>query len=166
MGARLVLYLSLLVAVVATGAVLLSGGKKTIGATAEVRELSTGLVFLARVDTGASVSSLHCEELVIEDASATASENIGKPVRVRIANKKGESGWLETEIVDYARIRSIDAANYRYFVRLRLSCVGVEREAIVSLSDRDHMKYKLLLGREFLGDRFVVDVDRDTYELY
>lgn len=136
--------------------------KKRIGATAEVVEVGSGLVFKARVDTGAAVSSLHCEEFVIENESSTPAENIGKQVRLQLTNDRGVSRSIETKIVDFSRVRSIDSAKHRYYVRLTLSCQGVQRETLVTLNDRSKMSHRLLLGRDFLEGKFLVDLSKDN----
>src|SRR5262245_42525127 len=48
-----------------------------IGATTTITEVSTGLPFPARVDTGAKSCSIHCEKIEIENASAKPEENVG-----------------------------------------------------------------------------------------
>lgn len=140
--------------------------KKRIGATAEVVEVASGLVYKARVDTGASVSSIHCEQIDVENESANPGENVGRKVRLLLKNKRGDSKWLETVIVDYSPIRSIEAAKHRYYVRLTLSCLGVRRESLVTLNDRSKMSHRLLLGRDFLKGNFLVDVSRDNPDLH
>ena len=140
--------------------------KKRIGATASVTEVSTGLLFHARVDTGAAVSSIHCEEVRIEDESPDPTENVGRQVQLVLTNAQGERRTLETVIADYSPIRSVDAAKSRYYVRLLLSCQGIERELLVTLNDRSKMSHRLLIGRNFLRDDFLVDVSRDNPGLY
>ena len=134
--------------------------KTTVGQTTAVKEVSSGLTFKARVDTGAAVSSIHCVEFEIADEVEDAKANVGKTVRMRIANERGQVAWIETAIVDYAAIRTSDATGHRYYVRLTLSCAGVEKQALVTLKDRSEMQFKLLLGRDFLEHHFVVDVSR------
>lgn len=133
-----------------------------IGPTARIVETQTGVPLIARVDTGAAVTSLHCGEadLEITDRSDDPFENLGKPARIRVANRDGQADWVETELVDYVEVRSANGAEHRYRVRLPLRCGTVERETLVNLNDRSAMKFRLLLGRDFLAGRFVVDVAR------
>lgn len=49
----------------------------------------------------------------------------------------------------------------RYLVRLTLSAMGVRKTILVNLRDRSQLRYKLLLGRNWLADDFLVDVDLD-----
>lgn len=136
--------------------------KTIIGATVDVTELQSGLVFKARVDTGASISSLHCRELVIDDEADEPAENSNKKVRFLVEDSQGEKKWLESTTLGYSGVRNSSGVSNRYRVRLRLSCRGTEKDAIVSLNDRSEMVYPLLLGRDFLEDDFVVDVSLDN----
>ncbi|MEM8945944.1 MAG: RimK/LysX family protein [Planctomycetota bacterium] len=135
-----------------------SGRKTTVGELATVKGLQSGLMFEARVDTGAALSSIHCLAIEIPDEADDPRENLRKVARVKIANASGDEAWIETKLIDYAAIRTSDATKYRYHVRLRLRCADVEKETLVTLKDRSAMRYKLLLGRNFLADEFVVDV--------
>jgi hypothetical protein len=131
-----------------------------IGETALIREVNTGLEFEARVDTGAATSSIHvdADDVVIVDESAMPTENIDKKIRLRLDNGAGKLAWIETKIEDYTEVRSANGAEHRYQVRLPLQFGDFQKIAIVNLNDRSSMKYRLLLGRDFLRDDFLVDV--------
>jgi hypothetical protein len=136
--------------------------KTVLGSIVEATELSSGLTFSARVDTGAAISSIHCEQIEIPNESEDPRLNINKIARVMLMDETGNQRWVTAKLVDYTRIRNVDATHYRYCVKLTLSCQGVAKETPVSLKDRNHMAYRLLLGREFLRDDFLVDVARDS----
>jgi hypothetical protein len=136
--------------------------KVVLGATADVVELQSGMTLKARVDTGASICSLHCEQIEIIDPAAEPEENSGKKVRFLLESPDGKSHWLEATILGFAGVRQASGTSGRYRVRLRLSCNGIEKDTLVSLNDRSEMQYPLLLGRDFLADDFVVDVSRDN----
>ena len=131
-----------------------------IGETALIKEVSTGLEFEARVDTGAATSSIHVttDDYVIVDESPKPTDNIDKLVRVRLDNGEGKDAWVETKIEDYTEVRSANGAKHRYQVRLPLQFGDIQKIAIVNLNDRSTMKYRMLLGRDFLRDDFLVDV--------
>lgn len=130
-----------------------------LGATETVIEDRSGLPFQARIDTGAHTCSIHYDELLIEGESDKPQENVGKPVRFLLKNNRGESKWIETSIADYTQVRTSERASGRYKVRLTLSCRNVQKEVLVTLNNREHMSYPLLLGRNFLRDDFVVAVE-------
>ena len=115
--------------------------------------------FKARVDTGATTSSVHVEEWYIEDEAKKMSDNIGKTIRFRMKNHLGESEWLKRKIIDISVIKTSEQEESRYKVRMTLRHNDVKKRVLVSLNDRSHMNYPLLLGRNFLRGDFVVDVD-------
>lgn len=159
--------LALLFVVVLTGRSLLYSyavqpAPSVIGETAVIKEVSTGLEFEARVDTGAATSSIHVDpdDVVIVDESPKPVENVDKLVRLRLDNGDGKKAWVETKIDDYTEVRSANGAEHRYRVRLPLKCGSVNKTAIVNLNDRSRMTYRMLLGRDFLAGHFLVDVSR------
>jgi hypothetical protein len=95
-------------------------GVRLIGATTVVTEVSTGLPLPARVDTGATSCSIHCESYEIKDADPNPKVNIGKPVRFLIKQDDGKSEWVEAKIVDHVRVRTSEREDERYKVSLRL----------------------------------------------
>jgi hypothetical protein len=137
---------------------------RLIGATTVVTEVSTGLPLAARVDTGATSCSIHCEAFEIKGADPDPKVNIGKAVRFLIKHKNGEGEWVEAKIVDHVKIRTSEREDERYKVRLKLRCEDVEKKVLVTLNDREHMKYPLLLGRNFLRDDFLVNVSLEADE--
>lgn len=136
--------------------------KKAIGLVTEVTETSSGLAFQALVDSGAARCSMNCRQMEIENESEIPEENIGKTARILLVNGQDEEKWIKTRLVDYSIIRNVDVSQPRYHVRLTLRCQGVEQKVSVTLKDRSHMTYRMLLGRNFLRDRFVVDVSEDN----
>ncbi|MEO0531274.1 MAG: RimK/LysX family protein [Planctomycetota bacterium] len=139
-----------------------TGPAAVIGETAVITEVNSGVAFTARVDTGAATSSIHVEpdDVVIVDPAPKPVDNVTKPVRLRLDNGSGEKAWVETRIEDYVEVRSANGSEHRYQVSLPLQCGDVRKVATVNLKDRSDMTFRLLLGRDFLRDDFVVDVAR------
>ncbi len=133
--------------------------KRVIGPTTIIAEAESELDFKARVDTGATTSSVHVEEWAIEDESPIMEENIGKKIRFRIMNHRGESEWLESRIAEIGSVKTSEQREDRYKVELTLCWQDVKKPILVTLNDRSHMKYPMLLGRNFLAGEFVVDVE-------
>ncbi len=133
--------------------------KRVIGATTTVLEKQSGLLFRARVDTGSKSCSLHVEEMVIEDEAEKWVDNIGKVVRFKVKNRSEETHWLSGRIAGYVIIKTSDTRERRYKVPLKLRWKGIEKKVLVTLNNRNGMEYPLLLGRNFLREDFLVDVD-------
>ena len=139
--------------------------KRTIGATATLTEPNSGFAFPARVDTGAETCSLHVEKIDIQDKTARRTKNVGKSVRFLLKSGDGKTQWVEGIVADAVRVKSSSLksgeVDHRYKVRLTLQWKDVRKEVLVTLNDRTSMEYPLLIGRNFLQNDFVVDVDLD-----
>ncbi|MEE9311755.1 MAG: RimK/LysX family protein [Planctomycetota bacterium] len=135
-----------------------SPAKRVLGPVVSVSEEETAMRFLARVDTGARTCSLHTAEKQILNGGEFMEDNVGKTVRFRVENRQGESQWLERPIAEVRVITTSEGEETRYMVPVTLTVAGVEREVLVSLNDRSRMSYSMLLGRNFLEGKFVVDV--------
>lgn len=133
-----------------------------IGPVTTITEVSSGLPFPARVDTGATTCSIHYEAIEIEDASKNPEDNVGKRVRVLIKNPDGDEEWITTKIVDHVTVRTTTKDDERYKVQLNLRWQDVEKKVLVTLKDREKMKYPLLVGRNFLRGDFLVDVNLEA----
>ncbi len=135
-----------------------NSGKHVLGPTVVVEEIESEFSFSARVDTGATTSSLHVEDSKVADEADKMGENIGKTIRFRIKNRCGETEWLERKIAEISVIKTSERKETRYKVPVTLECEGVKKRVLVSLNDRSQMAYPVLLGRNFLQGDFVVDV--------
>lgn len=141
-----------------------SDSKQVIGATARLTEMSSGLVFPARIDTGAQSCSLHVEKIEIQDESTSRLRNVGKSARVLLKDADGNTKWIDTKIAEAIRVKSSTLKNgefdRRYKVRLTLKWKNLEKMVLVTLNDRTDMEYPLLIGRNFLRGDFLVDVEK------
>ena len=144
--------------------------KCIIGATATLLEKQSELKFRARVDSGAKSCSLHVEEIRIEDESTKEneaermSENVGKVIHFQVKNGDKKTHILSSKIAGYVIIKTSNKneGKRRYKVPLTFLWKNVEKEVLVTLNDRGHMEYPLLLGRNFLRGDFLVDVELDS----
>jgi hypothetical protein len=136
-----------------------------LGAITTVTDLTSGLSLEARVDTGAQICSLHYEELEIPSPDDDPSNNIGKTARFKIKGADGQTAWIEAKLIDHAQIRNTSRTGGRYFVHLPLRVAGVEATVLVNLNNRGNMRYPMLLGRNLLRDRFVVDVRQNDKDV-
>jgi hypothetical protein len=137
---------------------------RVVGATEFVHVEEAGLDFLARVDTGARTSSLHAVDVEIEDPAPRVEDNVGHAIRFRVVNERGESALISSVIVDVVGVRQALGTELRYAVPLHLTWRGIRRELRVNLRDRSAIDHKLLVGRDWIGRGFLVDVERNPAE--
>ena len=136
--------------------------KRVIGATATVEEAQSDFQFEARVDTGATTTSVHVAQFEIKNEAKKMADNLGKVIRFRLEDGEGNARWLQRRIAEISTIKTSERAETRYKVPLTLDCDGVKKNVLVSLNDRSHMTYPMLLGRNFLEGDFLVDVEIDS----
>jgi len=109
----------------------------------------------AKIDTGARSSALH--------AFAIAPlERGGKSwVQFQICPRQHDPNEVvsaEAELLDWRSVRSSNGERQqRPTIRTRVAAGGYCWMAEVTLTDRDEMGFRMLLGREALRDRFLVD---------
>lgn len=109
----------------------------------------------AKVDTGADNSSLHAFDI-------ERYEQDGRPmVRFEIhphQRKRRPSVSCVAEVVGERMVKNPGGrAERRPVIRTRLVVAGKEIEALINLTTRDEMTFRMLLGRRTLRGKFVVD---------
>lgn len=116
-------------------------------------ELKTN--YKARIDTGATTSSLNAIDIV-------KFERDGKNwVKFNLAHQdKTENVLVEARVLRTIDVRQADSekATERYVVSLPIQLGSIKTKAEFSLADRSDMNFPVLLGRSFLQDIAVVDV--------
>ena len=117
------------------------------------------IVMHAKLDTGAENSSLHAEELEF----VTRDDDTW--VQFDVSNRDGDSVSVEAKVVRTANIkRHFGGRQSRPVVMLDLCIDGKRKPVEVNLVDRSGLNYKLLVGRNYLKDSFLVDSGA-TYRL-
>ena len=123
-----------------------AGGKITIGEVEEVVLFPWGVKIPARIDTGASTSSLDARDLKVR----------GNVAEFKLPKKYG-SIQVRLPVLEWQNIRSADFRERRPVVEVTL-CMGPKViRALVTLNDRSTVKYPLIIGRNILKENFVVD---------
>lgn len=133
--------------------------KQIVGETVLIDLPEISLPILARVDSGASLSSIHAMKVDVDEGSNNPKENIGKVVKFTTINGKGESRRFNTQIVKVSKIRNAQGVEYRYVVEMDVLFRGKMKRIAMNLRDRSQLKYKLLMGRNWLQGDYLIDVD-------
>ena len=131
------------------------GSKLTmLGSVEWVSVQDEGVRARARIDTGATTSSMHAEQL-------REFERDGKPwLRFSFdPGSEGESVELVRQVERRVRIKRNDGSSQRrYVVKMVLTVGDITENVEVTLNDRSDFEYPILIGRNFLTDNALVDV--------
>jgi hypothetical protein len=126
--------------------------KATVGWVERVRVYPGNTLVEARIDTGAELSSLHC------DCITPIERNGEKWVSFVIENSDGRPVLMEQKVLRIAKIkRHFGEVQERMVVKLGVCLGKTYKESEVTLVDRSGLTYPMLIGRDFLQGRFVVD---------
>jgi len=128
----------------------------TVGWIERVKLGADGLVVAAKLDTGADTSSLHAENIRWEKRAD------GDWVAFDVVGATGERAKFEHKVVRIARIKQRDSAPAQKRPTILMGvCLGNVYELTeVNLTDRSRFNYEMLIGRNFLAQRFAVDSAR------
>lgn len=108
----------------------------------------------AKIDTGAKTSSIHAEE--IEFLTIKGKEFVRFTLYPMQGNHEKKKR-LKAEVVDHRRVRSSNGISEIRPVILTDISMGLRTWPIeVTLTNRDLMGFRLLLGREALKNRFII----------
>lgn len=136
-------------------------GKMIVGSVEWVYISQPKFYYKARVDSGASTSSIHAKNI-------TRFERNGKKwVRFELPNDdKTASQTIEAPLVRSVAIRqaSQTEAEQRPVVRLTVILGSMQHESEFTLTDREKMDYPVLIGRTFLRDIALIDVGRSMIQ--
>lgn len=112
----------------------------------------------AKVDTGADNSSLHA--FGMERFERDGSEYVRFDVHPKQRSKKPVI-HCEAPLVMEKKVRNPGGrSELRPVIRTTIVVAGVELEALVNLTSRDEMGFRMLLGRRAVRGRFIVDPGR------
>jgi len=120
--------------------------KITIGEVEDIVLLKWGVKYSARIDTGATSSSLDARKIKIKNDIVNFVLRGGKPLKV--------------PLLEYRRVRTSVGKERRPVVLLDICLGSLHLLTQVTLTNRSHLKYALLIGRRVLKGNFVVDVSR------
>ncbi|MGB6068361.1 MAG: RimK/LysX family protein [Desulfomonilaceae bacterium] len=106
----------------------------------------------AKVDTGAVTCCLHAPDVV------EFVHNGEKWVRFHVLDVKGKRTLVERKVSGVRRIkRHFGAYQDRLVIRLGVCLGSVSKEVDVNLVDRSGFEYPMLIGRNFMEGKLVVN---------
>lgn len=128
----------------------------TVGAAEMVRIYPSGHTFKARIDTGATTSSINARNI-------EPFRKGGKRwVRFEINGKNGQRIRMERPVVRTVRIKRFgQESKRRTVVRIGICLGSYYKEAQVTLQDRRRREFPVLIGRRYMAGAIVVDPGRE-----
>ncbi|GJM39056.1 MAG: hypothetical protein DHS20C19_24230 [Acidimicrobiales bacterium] len=107
----------------------------------------------AKIDTGARTSALHAIGLVELDGGDRVRFDIRPRQRTRVG-----MATVECDVVDRRHIRSSNGrTEVRPVIRTQLQLAGVTKTIELTLTNRDEMGFRMLIGRQALRRHFMID---------
>jgi len=124
----------------------------TIGWIENVKLTSKNITMNAKIDTGADNSSIHATNISLYE-----KDNI-KMVRFTVESEDGEVAEFDQPLIRVANIKRKGAEPLaRPVVSVNL-CIGKTlKTAHVNLANRENFEYRMLIGRSYLQDLYLVN---------
>jgi len=136
---------------------LTSGGEKLliIGEAEYVTIKPVNIRYRARIDTGATTSSIHA-------IAIRKFEQDGKKwVRFTLVGPAGEKVEMKRPLIRTIEVKRHGTEQQsRPVVSLKIAIGPIKKTTQFSLTDRSQFKYPVLIGRSFLKGTAIVDVNR------
>ena len=109
-----------------------------------------------KIDTGAYTSAIHCSQIREENNKLYC-----------IFESKGHPNFKSNEIAfenyTYTDVKSSNGhKENRYKIKTDVVFFGKTYKINLTLSTRDDMKFPVLIGRQFLSKKFLVDVNMEN----
>jgi len=109
----------------------------------------------AKIDTGAKTSSLHAFDI------CSYTRNNKEYVKFSVHPLQKNTDIIITcnaPVVDKRRVTSSNGATEkRYVIKTKLNISNLKREIELTLSNREPLRFRMLLGREALQKRVIID---------
>ena len=131
--------------------------KKIVGRVDKIDFPELNLFDVAvKIDTGAYTSAIHCSEIIEENNTLRCT-----------FESKGHPNFSSRDIVfknyTYTDVKSSNGyKENRYKIKSEVIFFGKKYKINLTLSTRDDMKFPVLIGRQFLSKKFLVDVDLEN----
>lgn len=128
---------------------------QAIGWIEHVQIQPQNIMLKAKIDTGADNSSIHADNIEIYEKEGT------KRVKFVVENKKGESARFDLPLVRIANIKRKGAEPLKRPVVKMGLCIGNTLKNVnINLANRGNFKYRMLIGRSYLKEHYLVDSAR------
>lgn len=132
-------------------------GKILVGQVEKVTIVSPRVTYTARIDTGATGSSIHATDIVRFERDGE------RWVRFNISDAKGKAIPMERKVIRRVRVRQAELEDFerRLVVMISVKLGSITEQLEMSLTDRSSMEFPILIGRNLLRNNAIVDVSQE-----
>ncbi len=107
-----------------------------------------------KIDTGAFTSSIHCKNMKVED----------NYLKCNFLDEEHPMYHGREIVFDEYDVKVVKSSNgsaeARYRIETEIVIFGETHSIFLTLSDREEMRFPVLLGRNFLSKKFMVDINK------
>jgi hypothetical protein len=107
----------------------------------------------AKIDTGAYTSSIHCENITVNYENS-------KPILYFTLEQNGGAVLRFEDFGQKIIKNSFGEMEERFVIKIVVKIGRKNVRSTISLSNRDNMRYPVLIGRRLLKGKFLIDVSR------
>ena len=86
--------------------------------------------------------------------------DLGKSISFTTQNNLGQEQSYTGEIIKVSKIKNAQGVERRYAIRLKIKLGKKIKSIQINLRNRKNLEYKLLLGRNWLENDYLVDVTK------
>lgn len=135
-----------------------------LGWLEHVRIIGLDIELDAKLDTGATTSSIHAEIMEKPDRDDFEDEDESRDIIFKVINEDGDERTIDTEVVRWAAIKTkAGGLVHRPVVELEFCLGGRVIKDEVTLADRGHFNYETLIGRNMLKKASIIVDSSDIY---
>ena len=120
-----------------------------------------GIKMKAKVDTGAKSAAIHAEEYEVKRLPSTKERPVNEHIHMKLkvgTKARPRFVWVKAPIVDYRNVKNSGGKiEERPFIQTSILIGGVQHPIVLSVTNREKMKFPVLFGRAFLAGKFLVD---------
>ncbi len=131
--------------------------KKTIGRVDKIDFPKLDLYNIdVKIDTGAYTSAIHCSQIIVDGESLKCT-----------FYSKGHPNFSGKEVIfeNFTKTNVKSSNGFkenRFKVKSEVVFFGKTYKINLTLSTREEMRFPVLIGRQFLKRKFLVDVDQEN----
>jgi hypothetical protein len=121
-----------------------------------------GLVYDAKIDSGAHTSSVHAKniETFVKSVKDTNGTQDVMFVRFDTEDAQGKKMRLEKMVSRIHQVKSASGVSSRYFFMDSIWISSKKYEIEINLADRSHLSKKMLLGKNLINQGYLIDTTK------